>query len=552
MSKIIKSLIFLVFFGTSVFSKSAHSAFGMGTDNPMLKICEYANSVASIINAYPNLLPSLTPIPYVPFVIPGMLVGMSQRTSVLLEMCNLLQDIVALDTQGAIYAIGRMTNTLTDNKWSHHLNMADSTWNLANQLYDFNEGKQRKGSLTSAMAHRDINDFMKTSYGWYNKTFNDSDAQLKNRGERETDMNQYASLVQKRAILAEALACPDASTNPNYQTIYKTQIAPQERKRVDAQDNIIFFKGKLLQMGPRFMNTQEDLELYVKELENLERNGVTYKISNQIISETTSKPGTRTDKEGKPIMSDVKVKRNIQQWDAQLFADVFEKFKTKWSPKWSDYVNARWVGQSRGFLTSLFDKGSRRSPVEEEFQDLNFECNPSRLMLGFDMSRQDYEKVRDQKYNDCMTKTKLNQKTAENLLTYYVGQLQVQLKVLKDANAIIWTKESEILGVNRSVQSKPNSDGYQQETISCSKGNKLSEAELKKLELQQQSLNTELKGMTAKQHHKKATLMEMKAQADKESSEERNKRNAFAESKQKQSSELLKSQVAPVAIEGGI
>lgn len=151
---------------------------------------------------------------------------------------------------------------------------------------------------------------MKTSYGWYNKTFNGSDAQLKNRGEREQEMNQFASLVSRRTILAEAVTCPDASTNPNYEKIYKSEIQPAEVKRDLANDDIIFFRTKLLEMGPRFVNDQKELDLYVKGIEDMMSKGVGYKVTPQIKTETSKKASpNRKDREGKPVMVDKVIKK---------------------------------------------------------------------------------------------------------------------------------------------------------------------------------------------------------------------------------------------------
>lgn len=549
MVKLVKVLFLSVVLSTSLLvPKPALAAAGLTKDHPILKFCDAATTVGMILSQYPmpHLWPSVQVLPFPPFIAPGLVVGFASRTAVVIELCNLMYDIEALGTQGAIFATGRYLNELTDNKWAGHLDMADQTWNLANTLYDFENGEQRKGAIQSASAHREINDYMKTSYGWYNKTFNGSDAQLKNRGEREQEMNQFASLVSRRTILAEAVTCPDASTNPNYEKIYKSEIQPAEVKRDLANDDIIFFRTKLLEMGPRFVNDQKELDLYVKGIEDMMSKGVGYKVTPQIKTETSKKASpNRKDREGKPVMVDKVIKKTIQNWSTLNFVEYFEDFKKKWGPQWQSWVRAQYVQSSQGLLTNAQER------VEKDFQDLSYECNATRLMRGFDRDRADYEKVQEERINDCYKETPMKQKKAENILIYYVTQFQLSIKALKDANAVIWTKESQYLGTMRAVSTNSN-DGYQQEQVACADGNKMSEAEMKKLGLKQKEVTLEMKDMITKQYTKKTVLMEERSKAQAHETEEANKRATFAEDLKKRSKENIKSPIEPMAVKGGM
>lgn len=523
------------------FSQKSH-AVNLGPFSVTLGFCEKIQQVSSILNVYTN-------VQWPVVGIPGISMGMVQNTSAILDFCNYVTQLAQLDTQSAIYFTGNYLNTLTDRKWEHHLTMADKTWNLANSVYDFEAGSQRQGALKSAMVHREINDYANTSFSWYNKTFNNTDARLKTRGEREADMNEFAGAANRRAILAEAINCPKPKDNKKYDQIYSSQIAPHEQKIFEFKDDLAFYKEKLLSMGPRFMNNQDDMQLYVKELEDLERQGVSYKVQTMTRSETTTKPGAVDKETGKPTPTNASLKRTYQMWTAFPFPDQFDKFQKKWAPKWKDYVTARWVGESRGFLLKLFDQGAKNDAVQDEFRDLTFECNPARVMRGVDINRQDYEKYREQEIARCYKDNQMNEKRAQNLIVQYVESYKTALFGLKSANAKIWSVESKELGIMRAMGTQAT-DGYQQEAVACS--DVLTPAEMSKLALKQQQVNNELAQMQTKSLMKQTTLQEMAAQAEKDNIQEQNKRNAFAESKAKQSKELLQSNPAPVAIEGGI
>lgn len=222
MNKIKHSGISMLLVAMAMFSVPQKAeAVNLGPFKVARGFCEKIQSLAPILNTY-----SMVQWPVVGF--PGITMGLASNTSALLDFCNYIMQIEQLGTQDAIFFTGNYLNTLTDNKWNHHLEMADKTWNLANTVYDFEAGQQRKGTLTSVSTHREINDYMKTSYSWYHKTFNGKDAQLKNRGEREQEMNQFSGAAYRRAILSEALNCPSGQDNKDYEKFMQLKLSQQK------------------------------------------------------------------------------------------------------------------------------------------------------------------------------------------------------------------------------------------------------------------------------------------------------------------------------------
>lgn len=85
----------------------------------------------------------------------------------------------------------------------------------------------------------------------------------------------------------------------------------------------------------------------------------------------------------------------------------------------------------------------------------------------------------------------------------------------------------------RAVNTKDSTEGYQQEQIACSDGNKLSPAEMEKLALKQQSVNNELKEMITKSQTKKSMLIESEAKAKADQHAEMQKEQPSVSSKVK-------------------
>lgn len=494
-------------------------AINLGPFKVGVQFCEQVQRLAPLLNVY-----SMVQWPVMGF--PGITFGLSQNTSALLDFCDFIMQIEQLDTQDAIFFAGNYLNKLTDKKWNDHLDFASQTWDLANTVYDFESGQHRKGALESAMTHRQINDYMKTSYEWYNKTFNSIDAKLKNRGEREMEMNAFSQVAYKRAILAEALTCPGGDTNAgqkDYEKVYAKEIQPNEVKRDQSKDDIDFYKSKLLDMGPRFANNQDMLSQYVKDIENLEVKAVNYSIKIKPKTETTIKqvPGKGG---AAPTQQKVNIKRDTQVFEVMVFADQFTNFKKNWGDKWSSYVTAAFLSNgSEGLLTDP------QAKIENEFKDFSYECNATKLMRGVSVDRPDYDKLQDERVEQCNKDTRMNQKKAENLMNYFVQQLQSSLYRYKLANAAIWTSESWYLGVTRSVNSKNSTEGYQQEQVTCAEN--MEPAEMQKIGLKQQQVETEYAEITAKQVMKQNAMMEEQAKAEAADREERNKRQAFQDKK---------------------
>lgn len=504
---LIHILSFSLAFSGLFYSKKAE-AVDLGPFSVTVGFCAQIQKVGAILNSF-----TIVQWPVGGF--PGITMGMLQNTSVIMDFCNYITQLEQLDTNQAIFFSANYLNTLTGKKWDDHLQQADRTWNLANSVYDFENGETRKGAFESESTYRELNEYMKDTKQWSSKTFNGRDADVRTRGQRENDMQRFAGAAYRRAIIKEMTSCPEPEDNKNYGNIYSTKIRPQEVIRDEAQEDYMFFKDKLFAMGPKFLDSESELEKYINEVEQMETAGIGYEIKELKIKETTTKNSkTKTGSDKKPVKEKKELTRVAQQFTTKINEASFNNFKSKYSDRWKSWIQAQVLAAgSYGFL----DNPEKR--VEDEFRDLNYECNERRLMQGFDSNKPNYDFELDKRKEQCLANVTMDQKKSENLLNYYATQLQNALYKFKNANASIWTTESKELGRTR-VITKNNTGGFQQEEVSCAQS--LTPAEMDKLALKQQSVNNELNEIIAKETMKSNMRDEeeakQKAEANKESS----------------------------------
>lgn len=549
MSKNALLLTFLMIFSPiSLAQSEADDSKGKGPMAKMQKFCKVSlpiiQSIASL--AFPELYPTIQATPLGPM--PGLMIGLAQRSSVLQKICDIALQLDQLEGLDAAFFVKNTLNTMTDNLWQDHLGMVDSTWNLAAQIYDFENGKSVSAAFQSMGTYRAMDDFMDESYSWYNKTVNGKDARRKNRGERERDMQELARAVQRKAVLAEALDCPGGKKDSkDYNKIYKREVGSQFEVRAEAKDDYTYYKNQLLKMGPKMMNSQGEMQEFIDDIEMLESGGVGYKQGRgETVSEETWKPTKKIDRKTKKIKyKKHKIKRKTQTWQAKLYVDVFNSFRKKWGSQWRSYVIAQ---VARGGIRGIFD--NPRGRVEAQFIDLYYECSTNKLMRGVDRDRPDYYKEREKRVASCKKTLKTNTKKSEGLLNYYADKLQTSLFKYKTANAKIWTAESLHLGKNR-IPSEDGSDLIKEKVV-CESSRDITPAQMDMLKVKQKEALNEFKNIIAKNQMKKTTMAEEKAKAEAKQTDELRKRQSFAERQSEQLRQDMGGGLAPVAPSGGM
>jgi hypothetical protein len=536
MKKIFLSLVFLL---TAMIPEA--KAVNLGPFSVTDSFCQDFNQVGAILNSFQIVQWPVAGAP-------GVVVGLTQRTSVIHDLCDFITQLEQLEGINAVLFSANYLNELTGKKWDQSLKFADKTYNLANSVYDFDKGGVRKGALTSQSTARDLNDWMESAYSWHQKTFNNEDAYVQHRQEREADMQQFSRASYTKAILKEAQNCPTAPSNVDYQKMYTSKVQPLEIQRDQYKDDTQFYKQELYYMGPKFMNNDKELQNYIAGLQNIERDAVTYQMTQQSLNQTTYVNSGQVDSDDHQIMQKQNLPTTYFTYTTVLDSKIFNDFRNKWLSQWGTYVTAKWT--SSGSFGALTGAGAQQ--VNNDFIDLNYECNPSRLGQGLDRDAPDHDKQLKLLVDDCKKNTSMNQKKAQNLFDYYVNQLQASLYNFKNANAQIWTIESQYGGINHlvNIQSTKDSSGstFQQETVSCS--DKMTPTEIALLQTKQQSVQSDLTESIAKESIKQSTMMENN-EVEKQQMRDDNQRKAMmTEERNKQFEQMNQNPQAPFTTKG--
>lgn len=499
---------------------STAQAVNIGPFSVTIGFCQNVQKIGSIVNSY-------TQVQWPTTGYPGITMGLLSQSSALITFCEYITQLEQLNTQQAVFFSANYLNTLTGKKWDDHLQQADRTFNLANSVYDFENGEARKGAFESAATHREINDFYRDTKQWSSKTFNGKDADVRTRAQRESDMQKFAGAAYRRAIIKDMVNCPEQVDSKNYGKIYESKVRPREKIRDDAREDYMFFKERLLDMAPRFASNEGEMADFVRAVENMEAQGVTYEVTEKKMTQTTSKASkNKTGSDGKPSQEKSSIKYVAQTFKARVNDQIFSQFNEKYAEKWKSYTQGAII--SNGAFGLLDDPEAR---FNKDFQDLNYECQERKLMSGYSTEKGDYELELEKRKANCLETVKMDVKKAENLLSYYVTQLKNSVYRFKSENSYIWSLESEVLGRTRVVTSNTSGD-FKTEEVKCSEN--LTPAEMDKVALKQMSVNNELNEIIAKEAMKSAAREEEDFNNNREYNKEATIRSNMIETKSRE------------------
>lgn len=511
-----KKIIFLLLFSSTV---------NAGEIDPSIAgLCRNISLLANIASQYtPTFQIAISPAP--PYT--GIVTGLTQRTNVMVEFCDFVNDFQNYEGQNKIRLSKNYLNTLTANKWRDHSDQFDRTWDLVDSAYDFETGEQRKGYIGSDQANRDINDYIKETREYRERNFNSEDAQSDAAKNRQIELTEIAKSARETAVLTEATNCPDAENNPNYRNIYESKIKPQVKIRDADTDNANYFKEKLLEVGPRFTDNISQMDEFFNDLYRLERVGVSFDVQNLKKTDTSLIPSTvRKDADGKPKQNKKDLTRTYQKFTAKVSDMAFTNFIQKWSPQWQYWIKIQYLTK-----TSIYGLVGAQEKIEAEFRDLTAECRESILMAGMNPDQANYELEYDKRVENCRKNTEVDQKKTENLIHYYTIQYQNALYRKQKAIAEIWNVESEYLGTSRFISMNGNDDSknFRQEDVKCAQN--LEPSEMKVLKTKLQNANVKNREIIAKNMMKKTMRMQEKNKSQEEYSKDMTERSKFTQKK---------------------
>jgi hypothetical protein len=512
-----KKLFFILLFSTQA------KAIDLGAFNVTYDFCKEVNKIGSILNAF-----QLTQWPVAG--LPGVVMGISQRTSPIVDMCSYIAQIKNADTSEAIFLSAEKLNDLTRSGFQADLDFSRSAWNLANSQYDFNKGKQRASSLDAVYTASKIGNFMK-SLGKYQNARKTREDEL---NDRET-VNDLAKLSRERAILQEQMACPKPKSNAkDYSNVYTNEFQPQIQKKEYFEQDVEFIVQQLKNMAPRFIKgsspNEEQLKRgkkpvsaatrwasFEKKLQSLIISGVKYKQTKKYENLKNTEKTSEKDVAGAFKTKQVTVRKESQEFSVQVDSSLFSEFSSDYALDWRSWAGDYWAEGTKAF--------NGVESMKREFAPLMAECNPARLSgLNFDAndlkSQDRLDSIREKCENESYAK---NDKTRVlGLFEYYIKELQQSLRALKQAQAKIWTLDSYYLGRHR-VVSVNMKDDVAEEQITCS--DNLSMADMQMLNLKSQNVNAKLNQKLAEESIKQTAILEAQEERENQIVKDQRMRN---------------------------
>lgn len=488
MRSLFLSIIFLISF----------RAFSGEVDPSIAKLCENIDKIGTIAQTYENVIMTVAS-PVAPYT--GLVYQMISKTHIIVDMCDFVNSYQSLDTEDRIRLTKNYTNTLTANKWDEHFQQADSTWNLANNIYDFESGEQRKGYIESPQGVRALYEFQKSSEDYYDRNFNSRDAESTEAQSKQQEADELAKLIAKNSIISEATNCPSLENAPNYKKIFEKDIKPPEEVKRKAEEDMAYYKQKILDMGSMFLENQYSLDIYASDVNQFDNQGVklTVNISEKNIPST--KPGTK-DSKGVPKVKKINITQEVQTYSVQLFEDVFRKFVDVYGKEWQKWVRIKTLTDTTNY--GLFFAEEK---LTAELRDLSYECREQKLMEGSNPESITYGPLLEKKLKDCKENIKIDEKSAENLIEYFVTNYKNARYRQQSSIAKIWNVESDQFGRNRFVSNIGKNSAvtsFQQQEVKCSEN--LTVSQMEKLQLDQSTNTVKLREMILKNKIKQTTM----------------------------------------------
>lgn len=475
---------------------------------------------------------------------PGYTMGVVTNPSVILDFCNMLNQLQHLSLQDAIFGAMELGNTMMGNKFDDELNFMRDTYDLTASAIDMSGKGRGLAGLYNANFARRLNKTLGSGASVHNKYNPKDPSSLKSREKKEADMARLGRLASRRAVLNDLTDCPKGRKgDEKLEGMYEKDVMPVEEKIESYQGYVEHFRESLKEMGIPSL-PYSDYEKFLLDLSTLEVNAVSYDIEVatrmvdtvkrvEIKQTASSKP---TDDRSKEVNE--KLAQKYQLFKVKEDTEIVANFDKKYTTFWTTYANLEGRMNS-GFKNQLNDPV--KNNVERKFTSYSILCNKSEIIkeANIDSSDPNFYDLLMEEFEKCKEKKDLEIESAGGLFKFYIEELHRYNKLLKEAQAYVWTFESYYLGYFRVVEGQA-SDGIMQEKATCSQIGNL--GAINDLMAKQGSLNLEINQELVAETMKQNAIMEQeKADREKQMAEAERKRRIDDEIRNRMSHEFSPS-----------
>jgi hypothetical protein len=490
----LKKLITIFFF---IFSSGARCGIE--------EACDSLDTIGQIVGSFKNVpFYTIQTTPTGP--VPGVILASIQDDGTILKFCEYYKTIKQAEGYDQIYLAGKLGNELFDEKYTHHLDFFDSTYNMGNTIFNLEEGGGlRPGALTKRSNQKAMNSYLGDIQTWKAETFEDDSVLFGSRAEREREMREQTNRADRISKLGEMVNCNRPKTTTNFDEIYEEQVEKNDEIIDESEDAIAEIFEILNNIGYK-ISSQKSHKKYQKDLIRVINSGVT-----MTFTESTKKvPVTNVvvDASGNNQDKTTSTTIKYQKWNkVGPNEKVYEYFLSSYLKDWKSYVTTNVLQSHKGLATNP------RAKFESEFYDIYYECSSSKMSKELDSDDPDYDRKVDANTEQCrkIESAKFNQ--AGDIMTILIAKLKEEQERNKKAKAVIWSIESEHLGVHRQIKSKGiKYTDFKKEEIRCS--STLNYTQMMRLGLELDKAKVEATASNSELNVKKTALLENQMNAE--------------------------------------
>lgn len=384
---------------------------------------------------------------------PSFAIGAYSTASVLDDICDLVVGYERFSGKQLWDFSKRFLNYVTDSEFADELSLVDGTYNVANSIYDMNSGEFRPGALTSPATHRKFVQFNNQVVKYYNKNaMKNGGETIETKASRQKEMNNIARLASKQAVLGGFLDCPEEKSRINYLSKYNKTIPKLKEDETNSKKAFNFYHSRLVLMGKDMLgHDTEKYNEYIKELEELEIKGVTFKQRKKSVNIGVDTYDTgKTNKDDQPIIKEKEVNKDVNIFSANKNDVFFKSFSKKYVPLWGSYITK--LKYTSG-LDSLLN--NKEGKLTRKYRSLAIECSEFAFSIGSGkgLTGSEYNSRLEKFEKECKESLPkdINEKDIDNLFDKFFVELEKNLLKHLDSKAQIWNFEAENMGIVRDV-----------------------------------------------------------------------------------------------------
>jgi hypothetical protein len=458
----------------------------------MAVACRNIQAVLSIVNVYIPVIKSVTSaLP--PFV--GTILNQATMKSVFVEVCDLVFELENATTLEAVFAVKRAANKATAYHYDSKFQFADVLFDSANILYDFEDGGFKQGSMASAATHRQLLATVDSG----KRAFSSDERGLETNAERSRSIQKMAQLATRRALLEEALSCPQPgriqkSTDDltvDQSKKYNDFVRPLDKEQRINEREIEFFFEKLVEVGSNMFTELDKYDEYLSRLQALRANGAplsekirTKRVLSEVSTGQFTKDGTVYEKQNET--------KEYKRFSAKINYGIYDSFINKYKDKYKSFMRAQIYTKqgisifylSRDTISAIGLDALCRPVILEKKNKSELKDEP----VGSDK----YQKIISEAALEC--KESLSEKTlddSDSIFKELVATLRQFVSKKSIVIAKIWSTESKDYDIHRTLAGGDGSFSPTGKPPRCK--NNMTTAGMEKMEFQYEVIESKLK-----------------------------------------------------------